>query len=844
MTNRIRSAVAQFSATLLPLLCLSVAAQTDSRVANENDDEDVIVVPIEVEAPQIESRSGHTIYSNERISQTPTGERTIAELLRLNPAVEFSRNSELSAGSATLRPAEISIHGEQFYQNLFLIDGTDTTNDINPAASEDLWSTPSLVAPIGGSSPQGYYIDVALIDRIEVFDSNIPVEYGGFTGGVVAVETKEYTDFNRYSVNFGLQKSEWENFHLSEDDITSADRFRAVYTPDYTKSNFGFSVLQSLNDDTGVFFGINRRTSTFGQQYEDDADILRMIDYEDHIDNVMGGINTKIDDIDVGVSFRYATRAHDGLTSTTYTGAFSKEHSGRGVSVSLGRSLTIGELEANISYDVLSDILDSAHSWFTYHEYLEGSGMSRFEGAFGDTNQEQSRFSVNPKLVLNPRPLGEFVHTVTLGGQFRSTSSFYERPETIVYEQYFCIRDMGREGCRDQDGDGVSSAGDEYLNRRWFYQEGSVDLDYNQIAFYAQTNMERDRLEFTLGIRTDWDSFLENFDISPRVSGSFTPDSESARKFEAGVSRYYGRSFLRYQLNDAIYGWRESYTNLTRPRGRAGEEVPCSVPDWTNCTHLTYDNRTGISDISTPYADEFMLGWIDELGVFETKLKYVKRNSRDGVSRERDEDRLYYYANGGRSTSDSVLFDVTHHKLLELGNTSTQFFAGLSFSERSSNRQNDSGYDEQIDTDLVYYDGELISFDELPPWDYNIPVGVRVSSITKISRPNITWSNFYNYRQGGTIARDSRENYTSPDTGAEYDIYRDFDFDSLFTINSKIVWVQALREGQEAYVELNIHNLFDKITDRSLFETRKRYTEGRRVWFEVGYRYTDFLAGE
>ena len=816
-------------AVLLALVSTTVLAQDET----ENESDDVLVVPIEVEATKVEVKPGQASYSSETIETTPVGEGNLADLLRINPAVDFSRSSGLSAGTATLRPAEIAIHGQQFYQNLFMIDGTDTTNDLNPAAAKDLWSTPSLVAPIGGSSPQGYYLDVELLDNVEVLDSNIPVEYGGFTGGVVAAEVKSYQGINKLSAHYGLQKDEWEKFHLTEDDISTADKFRAVYTPEYEKSNYGLTVQSSLGEDFGLTLGITKRQSTFAQEYEDDADVLRMIDYDDEISNVVGRVDTKIEDMDIGVSFRYTNRQHDGLTSTTYTGGFVKEHSGRGGTVEIKKPLGKDMLETIISIDTLSDSLDSAHSWFTYHEYLESSGMSRFEGAFGDMNQEQTRINIAPKLVMNPEMFANFEHTVTIGGSFRSTSSFYERPETIVYEQYYCVRDNGREGCRDQDGDGVSSAGDEYLNRRWFYEAGSVELDYNEVAFYAQTEMVRNQWEFTLGARADWGSFLDNFDIAPRLSGAYTFESRPSRKILFGTSRYYGRSFLRYQLNDAIYGWRESYTNLTRPRGRAGEEVPCSVPDWTNCTHLTYDNRTGISDIDTPFSDEYMLGWSDEFGSWSLGLQYVNRNGRKGVSRKRDDDGLYYYTNEGKSETNSVTFDVLP-PVLSIGKTETQFVAALSYRDYTSNRQDDDGYDEQIDEDLVYYKGSLVPFDELPAWDYNIPIGIRLSSITTIGRPDITWSNFYNFRKGGTIARDSRENYTSPDTGVVYDIYEDFEFDQLFTVDSRIQWSQQLRENTEFYVRFEIHNIFDNVMDTSLFDTRKRYTKGRRFWVEFG----------
>ena len=81
---------------------------------------------------------------------------------------------------------------------------------------------------------------------MEVYDSNIPVEYGGFTGGVVSAQVKSYQGEDTFSWHFGMQRDEWEKFHVAEEDITSNDRFNGVYTPDYQKTNFGLSMQQGL----------------------------------------------------------------------------------------------------------------------------------------------------------------------------------------------------------------------------------------------------------------------------------------------------------------------------------------------------------------------------------------------------------------------------------------------------------------------------------------------------------------------------------------------------------------------------------------------------------------------
>ncbi len=823
-------------AMAIGLLCGNAAAQQ-----SESDSDDSELIEIEVEATPIEVKPGSTTYTADAISETPVGDGNIADLLQLNPAVEFSRASDLSAGTATLRPDEVSIHGNVFYQNLFLLDGTDTTNDLNPASSQDLWSTPSLVAPHGGSSPQGYYVDVELLEKVQVFDSNIPVEFGGFTGGVVSADLKSYSGVDSFSFTYGLQKDDWEQFHVSQDDISTADKYRAVYTPEYEKANYGLSVQYALAENTGITLSMNRRTSVFAQEYEDDADVLRMIDYEDSIDNLVGRLDTQIEDFDVGVSFRYSQRSHDGLTSTTYTGMFIKEHRGMGTTVSVGTDLAKGSLNVKFSLDQLSDVVDSDTSFFTYHEYLENSGISRFDGAFGDSDQQQTRWSIKPKFEMDTVNSQDLAHDITFGGEIRGTDSYYERPEDVIFEQYFCIRDMGREGCRDQDGDGVSSAGDEFLQRRSFWLAGKVDVSYQEVSFYVQDAIEwsirqlDEPLRFNVGLRADWESFLENFNVSPRISVDYTTQVGT---FTAGTSRYYGRSFFRYELNDAIYGWRETWANLTRPRGRLGEEVPCSNSDWVNCTHLTYDNRSGASDLSTPYSNEYMIGWSRTEGdLVHATVQYVMRDNQDGVSRRRGDDGLYYYTNLGESESQSITSTVTNANTIAMGPTNTHFSFSLGYRDATSNRQDDDGYDERLEEDLVYYQEKLVPVSELPPWDYNIPFSLGFFATTEVPAWDINMTNFLVHRRGGTIARDSRENWEDPATGLTHDIYEDFDFDSLVTVNSKIKWSGKVTQRLSLFATLEINNLFDKVIDRSTVDTRRRYSKGRRFWIEIGTRF-------
>ncbi len=835
------------------LVSLSVKAQQE-KDALPQAEAGTLEIPVEIEARKIDSQPGHTHYDRETIEAMPTGDGHLSDLLRLNPAVDFARESDLSSNSAVMRPGEISIHGHEFYQNLFLIDGIDTSSDLNPADATDTWSTPSLVQPHGGSSPQGYYVDAELLESVEVYDSNISAEHGGFTGGVVSANLKAYDGKDSYKLRYGLKRDEWEEFHhANEEDLRASDFYNAVYTPNYNKPNFGFSMQKGITENIGLTLSASRRMSAFSQKYEKNYHIDRKefqsIEYDDRIDNVLGRLDTTWKENKVGLSFRYAKRRHDGLTSTTYDGGFEKDHDGYGLTGDFEGALGPGRLEIKLGFDELTDELDSESNLFTFHEYAEGSiEESQYEGAFGDSEQSQKRFSLKPKWTMNSQQFQGLEHHISVGGELRHTRSFYERPNDITFTQYWCLADNGRNGCVDMDGDGASSTGDEYLNRISNYYAGKVNLTYDEIALYIEDRIPFHNWQFNLGLRLDRNSFLDNTDVAPRFSLEWDVFGNDKSRMIAGANRYYGRSFMRYKLNDAVYGWRDS-TQFNR--------------DGSVRRITEYDNRTGAADLDTPYSDEWMLGWTQVLGPITGRFQYVDREGKDGVSRVlvncrrnpdhntiydcddsdgTSDDRKYFYTNDGRSSTQSATLELTNTRPLKLGGTQTTFTLALNYKDTNNNRQSDDGYDEQIDEEQIYYKGRLISLDDLPAWDYNIPFGTRLFTVTRIPAWNLKWSNFINLRRGGTIARDSGDDCDDSDIDyceGEHDIYEDFDFDNLWTVDSEIVWSPQLWENGNGYMRVEIKNLLDdKVdTNSSRFSTTKRYTSGRVFWAEWGVNF-------
>ena len=61
-----------------------------------------------------------------------------------------------------------------------------------------------------------------------------------------------------------------------------------------------------------------------------------------------------------------------------------------------------------------------------------------------------------------------------------------------------------------------------------------------------------------------------------------------------------------------------------------------------------------------------------------------------------------------------------------------------------------------------------------------------------------------------------------------------FEFDDLVTLDWKFDWTQPITDRTSFFMRLQVHNVFDSLSDASLVDTRRRYNKGRRFWIEVG----------
>ncbi|MBM6551078.1 TonB-dependent receptor plug domain-containing protein [Marinomonas ostreistagni] len=783
-----------------------------------------------IEAKRQQQTSGQQTITSEQIETMAGTTGSMTSLFRSNPNVNYSRSASLSGNAATLRPEEIAIHGQASYQNAYLIDGVSSNNDLNPGDNQDTFSNPinpANLSMLGGSSSQGYYVDPEALEEVTVYDNNIPAQFGGFTGGVVDAKLRRFAGESFTSIKYGLEDSKYDSIHGSQDDqedFAEGDSFEGSYIPDYLKQRVSLTSVQKINDRLSGSLTMSRAQSEFEQHYRNNSgrgEVVN-IDNKDQIDNVMARLDyIATDRMDLGASLKYSQRRYNGITSDSFDDPFERDHTGYGVSLDSTYYFDSSQLKTTLGFDRNYDSLDSASAISEYHPTESFYNRSNYSGGYGDVRQQQDRYSLALDWQQDAKDWGNTRHTWNAGVQLEANEAFYQVEDDIINSIYRCRSGSANDGCDDANGDGERDSADEYLFNRAVTAKNRASEHYQSYGLYVEDQINIDNWQVTLGARADQETLLDNLNLSPRANVEWDTFGDRSTVLTAGASRYYGRSFFRYAINDTLRSWRvqERY-NADGSLRRITTHEDRSLEDY---------------DLNTPYSDELVLSVAQRMGPVEVTLEGVRRDSEDGVQRRRNDDGLYYYTNEGRSDHQSISLSLETLEGFQLGNSKTYITSSIAWQESTSNSQSEDNYDENYGDDAIYYHGRVSDRSELPAWDFNVPFRFNFATRTDIPSWNLTWANALHLHAGGDVAIDSREDIDV--NGYSYDIYDDVSFDDYVTVDTKITWRPQLTADVDGYLQVGINNVFDEVINVALNEDDYSYTVGRSFAFEVGMRF-------
>ena len=825
------------------------AAQSDAQSDDNGGD------TIMVRSTPTSQSMGTQIINAEQIARYPTGNGTVSELLKHNPNVTFANDSDSSLAPGEIAPERVSFHGEKFYNNNFMIDGLSNNSTINPGNKNgDITADPDGYSqfdlPSGGT--QTFWINSELIDRLEVFDSNVAAKYGDFTGGVVDARLKDPSlDRASGKVSWRTSRDSWTRYHIDETQSEAFDKAdKSYYQPKFTKNFYSASFNQPINDNAGFIFSYNRQESDIpnyhptlerwytqkrisetyllkGTWYADNGDILRL-------------------------SGMYSPHESTYYKKDIMNGGFTNNGGGYRTNIEWEHYAPWGKVVSLAGYQYeqnkIEQEADTFQTWYRYNRSSNlqsqvitwGSGVAGANsqngsrGGFGTFGTDKSTTTLKQDIELTPFSTMGISHQVDLGWQTDFYQARYRRFGDISRGTGVATIDLSV-SC--QAGDDFCIDGEQYFKRREVYPQRTVEGNYTNYAFYLQDSMNFKRLELTPGARLQYDDFMKNVTLAPRFAASLDVFGDKSTRLFGGANRYYGQNILAYKLRGGI-GARIAQTRTDANSPWTGDTVKYSSYD--------YD----ISDLKTPYSDEISLGLSQRVLDTVWTVKWVNRQGRDQFGRDNYTNsttgQKYYYMNNSAKT-DGNTWSLSAQPIspYHFGMVDINWELGARYGDNKANSQNN--YDSSgSDEDVVIFNNKLMEKGEMDALDFNTPWSAFANINTHFPSLNLNWSQNITYTagyNGYTI-----DYVNCPDYGSvcnnyqgEVNLYKKTKYSDYFTYDWRFVWTQPTFKDQSLSLSLDVLNVLDTVIPATQSTSKSSslvtYKTGRQFWFGVAYNW-------
>lgn len=802
-----------------------------------------ILPEIVISAPPAES-AGETHIDRRVIDALPRGNGDITSLLKIHPNVQFDSRAQQSNKGGEIAPADISINGAKFYQNSYVLDGMGISNHLDPGIK-----TENMPHMLSGSA-FGMNIDSSLVCDVVVRDANVPVEYGGFTGGVVEAKTCEPKRAFGGQIAYQTTRSSWMHDYIDQ-------RYKDAYRnsndsflgqPKFTKQTWRLALEGKPTENTGLIGSIVQTTSEIplapypvagGVSPQNDTTETRKLQ-----NFFVRGFWHPVGDIDLDASLTYAPGEDRRFINTWQNSGWNNHTGGKGANLGMAWRLPAGTWTQRLSWTQVEGSRygedANASKWWkaSPEKNWAPAGSNAVEGGRGAQYQQEDTLTYLSKFDWAAKQIGPFTHRFQAGLDISRTKAIYERRSPFVYYETpantnSCI---GPDGVADFSTCSLTAPYSEptwdgqYFTKRSTYRAGQVDAEGYRRALFVQDEIERGNVKLRLGLRYQNDDLSTKSGLAPRFAAFWDVFGNRNTQLEAGLNRYYSYPLFAYELTAGR-------------RGLLSYETRASMASPWVFSNAQFD-RDRHRALENPYDDEAMLGWQQQWAGFTWGAKFVYREGRKQVAAQTLTDPagsgnlLYYFTNDGKSENKTFSITVSKNAPWKLAGTSTEamFIIDWTRSEASNLNYGDTLDSNGIDR-LVRYNGKVMPWSARPVDNYLRPWTARLLLNTEIPAARLKIGNFLRFRGGydqvvqvGTY----KHNGTNiSDYGKKH-----FGGALVWDVNATLPLPTGIA-NQEAYATVSVNNVLDR--KAALYDNGNSlgvlYEYGRQFWLELGYRF-------
>jgi len=804
---------------LLLLLLLFATPTWGEEVETNQTIENVQTLPeIEVVGGIDNPATGKSTLEGTVIRNLPQGNRSLNEVLDVFPDVRLSDTLQNSLTGGEILPPDVSISGGRVYQNNFTLDGINNNSLIDPTGDN-----PNSITDVPGH-PQEVFIDANLVKSITLYDSNVPARYGQFTGGVIDAQLRDPAPQLSGEIIYRTTRDEWTHFFLTNQDRYNFENSRSAdKQPNFEKHDVSLTLNIPLNDSMGLLASYRIIDSTIPLYH-----LGETRDDKRRLENFFLKYLFDISPDDVlTISSLYTPYEEERLLQDVKDSDYTRDGGGYVFNTTYRHVFLNSDLELQFAYRWSENSRKAPKDFRLWAntpsaDWGESVGLTYSkQGGYGDIDKTQQSTNFNLDWQTVPITFGTSTHTFDMGIQYEWVQGTYDRKETtFLYSEPNTTAGLDII-CGDNTFDCID--GEQFFTKRAIYQANEAQATINLYSLYLEDSVRWQCFQVTPGVRVDYDDYMENLNIAPRLAASWDMFANRKTVFSTGFNRYYGRSLLTYSLREAILPYysetRTSYQN--------------HPTDWQRASYQGY-NVNKFSELDTPYSDEIMVGIDQALFGGRLSLKYVHRENKDEFTRSYGPimpDGLRYYTatNDGHSIHRSYRVSWERQWL--------RHFLSLNVTYRKSDKSNED-YDDILedadDQPQVYYDGRVWFKGDLPGDEFRQPYEIKLTYIGQLPW-GLMFSNFTKYRSSYTNLENTYKEIDIPTTTDSngVNIYDKVTREAALTFDWKLRWEHATWQQQKLALDLEIYNVFNsKIETVSLNEV---YELGRQFWLGAEY---------
>ncbi len=826
----------------LTRLLLATALSTHTTIAVAQEVTDQILPEIRAEGDRADesyvmgsgNEAGTTTITAKEIRARAPGSGDANQLLKALPSVQFSRDEGLATREdiQDIRPADISISGGRSYENLITIDGIDANSRLD--ITQD---NPAHYAEPAGASAQALWVDTNLVGAITLRDANVSAEYGRFTGGALDIQTRSPQRAWGTSATVSYTSDALTSFKISKASREGIDEGDMPSQPSFEKWRYGASLDAPISQDVGLLLAYNRSRSqvvyTRGTNYGE-----RPYTQSSTSDNFLAKLEADLTrDLTLTGQFSYTPYESEYASANGFRNELVTKGGGITSQVKLARS---GDAEwsiaASLSHsDTSRDAQETNYSIpsFTTNGNVCSASNCTI-GGFGDIDQWQDNYALTGRWSA---PVGP--GRLSAGFDYQRIEAMRSRPQdTYAYSRGTDEEDAASIVCAQ--GDSMTCVTGEYALQQYsLYKAYRAKVGLDSVAAWTQYELELGHMTLRGGLRYDWESFLGNHNVSPRLSASYALPW-SGWSVTLGANRYYGRSMLAYAL-------REQYPDnliYRRTATASGTSLVYSDADWTLYS-TSHSTSYSDGDKKTPYSDELSAAMSGRVLGGALRVKGIYRKGRNEFTRSEgetettilidgttDEYTNYVITNDGHSTYRGLSLEYTRR----FGKHAFAFSTNFS-KTRTSNDDYLTTLDE--DTDYVVFEGQVISLAELEARNQR-------EDMASPFIANLTWTALWlddrvttnvNLRYRGSFDQIEDSGESATVDGTSYDLYHYVHYPKALDVNLN-VQAELVRSSYGVLTgDVRVANLLDRTPSPNSTATTQPYQYGRSFWFGLNYRF-------